>query len=264
MVGTARPLASEEVGAVAAVDEVQGAMTSLHPLTGIVAEPEAKQVILEMLHSGVPEPIIRSVFNTGYYEIITPSDPACAPYIAITYTNDLAEGHTHNLNSIPAQDLTFMTIPKSRMTAVERGEWEETWDGFQWGSVEYRLDSGEVDAISWPVLYTIAEYEDLEPVSGLQIYFGCDDSSLDLFPTSGGTEPRRLESKSGSSQMDLLVRDWSDDLELGDVQHLVVGDDGAALEQVSDVSTSSGSDLESLDMDCTGTEITEMESEARE
>ncbi|CAE6484490.1 unnamed protein product [Rhizoctonia solani] len=286
MIGITRSLTSDGVSeqdrVAIAVDDVQETTTPSHPLTGIVAEPEAKQVILEMLHSGVPEPIIRSIFDTGYYEIVTPFDPTGAPYIAITYTNDLEEGHVYNLNSNPTQDGTFLTIPEAGMTAVERGEWEEegTWDGFQWGSVEYRLESGEVDAISWPVLYTIAEYEDLEPVSGLQIYFaGCDDSSLDLcIPTmDSGIEPWCLsKSNSSSPRMDVWMRDWSEDYELGDVQNLVVPDDSAALEQVSNASTTSDSDLEGSDMDCTestGTETTELslefdseveESEARE
>ncbi|KAL5632967.1 hypothetical protein ACGC1H_003455 [Rhizoctonia solani] len=219
-----------------------------------------------MRHSGVPESVARSIFDTGYYEIVVPLKATCAPYIAITYTNDVEEGHIYDLNSQPAQDTIFLTIPKSGMTAVERGEWEEeeVWDGFHWGSVEYHQESGEVDAIPWPVLYTIAEFEDLEPVSGLQIYFAeCDDSSLDPFASTvdRGTEPW-YSSKSHSSleHMDLHSQEWSDDYELGDLRNLVVVNEDSVLEQDFSVSTNSDSDLESFEMDWTesiGAEFTE-------
>ncbi|KDN42456.1 hypothetical protein RSAG8_06773, partial [Rhizoctonia solani AG-8 WAC10335] len=217
MVGTIRPLIS---GAVAeqdtnTVDPVKEVATLSHPLAGIVDEPVAKQVILAMLHSGVPESVVLSIFDTGYYEIVVPPKPTCAPYIAITYTNDIKEGHMNDLNSQPAQDAIFLTIPKLGMTAVERGEWEdeEAWDGYQWGSVEYYQESGEVDAIPWPALYTIAELEDLESVSGLQIYFAeCDFHSLDpsVSTMDSGVEPWYCsKSHSSSPHMDFFTQEWS-------------------------------------------------------
>ncbi|KEP52161.1 hypothetical protein V565_049700 [Rhizoctonia solani 123E] len=257
MVGTIRPLISDAGGEkdklTAAVAAAKVEAAAWFHLVGIVTEPAAKQVIFDMLHSGVPESVARSIFETGYYEIVVPPKATSAPYIAITYTNDVEEGHTHDLNSQPAQDTIFLTIPKPGMTAVERGEWEEeeeVWDGFRWGSVECRQESGEVDAIPWPVLYTIAEFEDLEPVSGLQIYFTeCDDSSLDPFASTvdRGVEPW-YSSKSHSSleHVDVRTQEWSDDYELGDLRNLVVVDEDAVLERDFSVSTNSDSDLESF------------------
>ncbi|KAJ1307118.1 hypothetical protein OPQ81_001236 [Rhizoctonia solani] len=269
MVGITRPLtpvgANRQAAVASAVDRVE---ETTHPLTGIVAEPEAKQVILDMLHSGTPEPVIRSIFDTGYYEIIAPFKPSGAPYIAITYTNDDKEGYISNLNSHPTQDFNFLTTPKLGMAADGRDEWEEDgWDELHWGSIEYCQESGKVDTIPWPVLYTIDEVEDSEPVSGLQIYFtGCDDDPLDLYtPTmDGDIEPWRLsksKSESRSPQIDLWVRDWSEDYELGDIQNLVVTDESVDLEQDSSVSSNSGSELDDLEMswtEGTGTELGEL------
>ncbi|CAE6532225.1 unnamed protein product [Rhizoctonia solani] len=261
MVGTTRLPSefSKQHTVAAAVDQLEEVSTPIHPLTGIVAEPQAKQVILEMLDTGIPEAVIRPIFDSGYYEIVLPLEPTDTPYIAITYTNDIQEGHIYDLNSHPPQDLMSLMIPELGMTAVERGEWEqeESWDGFQWGSVEYFQESGEVDAIPWPILYTIAEFDDLEPVAGLQIYFaGCDYGSLDSStPTMDSIESwYHPKSISRAVFEDSRIGDWSEDYELGDSLTLDVVGESVAPELDSNASTNSDSDLEIDWFDDTGIE----------
>ncbi|CUA72605.1 hypothetical protein RSOLAG22IIIB_10168 [Rhizoctonia solani] len=257
MASTIRPLMIGAVGEQepvnATVSPVEVEEISSQPLAGIVVGPAAKQVILDMLRSGVPESVARSIFDTGYYEIIVPSKPTRAPYIAITYTNDVQEGHVCGLNAQPVQDAIFLTIPKPGTTAAERGQWEEeeTWDGFHWGSVEYHQGSGGLDAVPWPVLYTIPELDDLEPVSGLQIYFAeCDDNVSDLsVPTVDSNLEPWYSSKlySGSGHTD--YQEWSDDYELGDLRNLVVIEEDAELEQDFSMSAYLDSDLDYSEMD---------------
>ncbi|CAE6390859.1 unnamed protein product [Rhizoctonia solani] len=255
MGNTARPSASRKARTQAqtavVVHQCGKEITAPHPLTEIVTEPEAKQVILDLLACGTPESVIRSIFETGYYEVTVPSQSSSAPYIAITYTNDEVEGYVYDMNSQPPQQLDLLIVPMPGMTSVDRGEYEdeEIWDGLQWGSVDYLDDSGEVDSIPWPVLFTSTDFEDLEAVSGLEIYFsGGDDRSWGLCTPAmpSGIEPWRL-SKSSSSQppqSDMWIRDWSDDYELGDVQHLVVCDEDTNLEQDSSVGSTSNSESE--------------------
>ncbi|CAE7141050.1 unnamed protein product [Rhizoctonia solani] len=263
MVGTTRArsaalnVARSQDAVIPAVNSVEETVIPSHPLAGIIAAPEVEQVILEMLHSGISESVIRSIFDTGYYEIVVPPEPAWTPYIAVTYTNDVAEGHIHGLNSQPVQDTIFLTTPKLGMTADERGEYEEdAWDGFQLSSINYYQESGEMDAIPWPVLYTIAEMEDLEPVSGLQIYFSdCDYNSLDpsVSAMNNGVTPwYRSKSFPSSPQVDTCTQEWSSDYELGDLQNLVAFDEDAELEQDSNVSTNSDPESEYADMDWIG------------
>ncbi|KAH7327588.1 hypothetical protein B0J17DRAFT_680293 [Rhizoctonia solani] len=263
MVGTTRlPTSSEfsrQETVVVAVDQLE-VTTLTHPLTGIVAEPRAKQVIVEMLDTGIPEAVIRPIFDTGYYEIVLSFEPASAPYIAITYTNDIGEGHIHGLNSRPTQDPISLTVPELGMTAVERGEWEEeVWDGLQWDSFEYLQESGEVDAIPWPVLYTIAEFDDLEPVSGLRIYFaGCDYALDPSTPTTdSGIQPWCRSKSNSSSAFGEAIGDWSENYELGDSLILGVADESVASELDSSTSTNSDSDLELDWFDDTETELSE-------
>ncbi|CAE6444283.1 unnamed protein product [Rhizoctonia solani] len=206
------------------VNQTEEEMALPHPLTEIVAEPEAKQVILDMLDCGTPESVIRSIFDSGYYEIAVSSKTTSAPYIAIAYTNDDEEGYVYDMNSQPPQQLDCLMVPRPGMTSVERGEWEdETWNGLQWGSIEYIDDSGEVSSIPWPALYTSTDFEDLEAASGLQMYFSeCEDRSWGLCTSvmNSGIETWRLSksSSSRSPRLDMWIQDWSEDYELGDVQ----------------------------------------------
>ncbi|QRW17405.1 hypothetical protein RhiXN_05407 [Rhizoctonia solani] len=255
MVGTKLPSASSrlvsQLESPTAAGQANKGTVPLHSLTEIVTEPEAKQVILDMLGSGTPESVIRSIFETGYYEIAVPPRSIGVPYIAITYTNDEQEGYIYDMNSQPPQHLDLLTVPRPGMTTVERDEDENeaAWDRLQWGSIDYLDDSGEVDSIPWPVLYTNTDFEDLEAVSGLEIYFsGSSDRSWGLCTPimNNGIEPWRLSraSTSQSAQLDMWARDWSEDYELGDAQHLIVADDDEDLEQDSSAGSNSSSDSE--------------------